>query len=124
MNSSERQKRDGDTVYNNNNICIGESIGNTEFQARCEPLCEAQCESSCIVKASSDLLLYFIAVFVAGLVIATIIFCARKRWKRRKKRRKPENGTLIVSDMNLRRTDPQPLADETDSLGTKIPTYI
>ena len=120
MNKSERQTRDGDVNCNcnNNNFCIHETV--TAFEARCE----THFESLCIVKASSDLLLYFIAVFVAGLVLAAIIFCVRKRWKRRKKRRKPENGTLIVSDINLRKTDPQPFADETDSLGTKIPTYI
>ena len=117
MNSSERLRRDGDLYFN---------CGNSEFIANneCQAKIDAYFEASCIVKASSDLLLYFIAVFVAGLVLAAIIFCVRKRWKRRKKRRKPENGTLIVSDINLRKTDPQPFADETDSLGTKIPTYI
>ena len=120
MDSSERQTRDGDVncIFNNNNYCIVES--ETAFEARCE----AHFESLCIVKASSDLLLYFVAVFVAGLLVAAIIFWARKRWKRRKNRRKPENGTLIVSDLNLKKTDTRTFVDETDSPGTKIPTYI
>ena len=121
MNSSEIQKRDGESIYNNcNNICFGEQITNAEFKNQCE----AHFESSCIVKSSSDLLLYFIAVLVGGLLITAIIFWARKRCKRRKKKRKTEAGTLIVSDLSSRNTGPQRFPDKTDSHSTKIPTYI
>ena len=125
MNSSEIQKRDGDTFNNNCDIvCIGTQITNTEFINQCKPHFEAQFESSCIVKSSSDLLLYFIAVLVGGLLITAIIFWARKRCKRRKEKRKTEAGTLIVSDLSSRNTGPQRFPDKTDSHDTKIPTYI
>ena len=130
MNSSEIQKRDGDTTIECNNYCIGSSISNIELKAKCESefefkaKCDAHFESSCIVKASSDLLLYFIAVLVGGLLIAALIFWARKRCKRRKEKRKTEAGTLIISDMGSRNTGAQRFPDETDSLGTKTPTYI
>ena len=124
MNSSEIQKRDGDTINNNcNNVCIGKHITNTEFKNQCKPHCEADFQASCIVKSSSDLLLYFIAVLIGGLLLTAIIFWARKRCKRRKEKRKPEVGTLIVSDIE-RNTGPQKFPVETHSHGTRIPTYI
>ena len=120
MNSSEIQKRDGDTFIENHNICLHQSISNIELKA----ICENRFESSCIVKSSSDLLLYFIAVLVGGLLITAIIFWARKRCKRRKEKRKTEAGTLIVSDLSSRNTGPQRFPDKTDYHDTKIPTYI
>ena len=120
MNSSEIQKRDGDTIIENNNICLHTSISNNELKA----ICENRFESSCVVKTSSDLLLYFIAVLVGGLLITAIIFWARKRCKRRKEKRKLKAGTLVVSDMSPRNHGLQQFPDETDSHGTKIPTYI
>ena len=117
MNSSERLRRDGDLYFN---------CGNSEFIANneCQAKIDAHFEASCIVKASSDLLLYLIAVFVAGLLIAALIFWARKRCKLRNKKRKPENRTLIVSDMKSGKDDSRQFSDKTNFPGTKIPTYI
>ena len=122
MNESEITKRDGDC--NNNCNCIGGTIskGNTELQQ----YCETNFKSECIVQESNSLVLYIVLAFFGGLLVAAIIFRVRRRCQLKRKKKKSENGRLVVSDLapNTTSKGHQLFPDETDSSGRTIPTYI